>query len=151
MKRVVCIGNPYVPGDDLGSRVYQQLIERPRPATVEVIDGGLAGLNLLPCFDHCDRVVFVDALYALDDPNAICVMAAAEISFTGASYGHSAGLGYLLQAERALRGAGPAPEVYVIGASGQAPASLIPTLASLCLQVAENGRPARAKAPDVQS
>ena len=162
MKRVVCIGNPFIPGDDLGSRVYQQLAMEPLPDGLEIIDGGLAGLNLLRCFDHCRRLVFVDALHP-DGPDSIYVWqyfesgvhsgfhpmqntASATLfhadadSAPCAHYGHSAGLGYLLQAARAVRGAEPGPDIYLIGAHGDAPDSLIPTIAGLSLRVARDLR-----------
>jgi Ni,Fe-hydrogenase maturation factor len=47
MNRIVCIGNRYVHGDDLGPRVYDQLTARALLNDVQVIDGGVAGLNLL--------------------------------------------------------------------------------------------------------
>jgi len=101
MNRIICIGNRYVESDALGARVFDILSRRELPADVELFDGGLAGLNLLPLMDDCERVVFVDAIAGDDD--GVQILDADEVA--GASvYGHAGGLGYLLGAHRALGG-----------------------------------------------
>ena len=165
MNRVVCIGNPYIPDDDLGSRVYRYLDHHSIAAQttdVEVIDGGLAGLNLLRYFDDCSRLVFVDAVHTPETPCAISevcfrIWDTDRLEITRPAYGHSAGLSYLLQAARAVQAAGPDPEIYLVGARGRAPDSMIPSIAGLCLRVARDGYPLpaisseRAFRMDVQS
>ncbi len=141
-RRVICIGNRYLPGDDFGSRVYQRLAGGGLPGGVEVIDGGLAGLNLLRYFDDCARLVFVDAIHAPDDPKGLFIFAAeasAPLQAAPSSYGHAAGLEYLLHAARALPTQGDFPEVFVLGANGETSDVSIAQAAELCLQVALNG------------
>ena len=44
-------------------QVFDRLQEmQPLPAGIELIEGGLAGLNLLPLLERGGRVVFVDAV-----------------------------------------------------------------------------------------
>ena len=62
MNRIICLGNPFVESDSLGPRVFAELSARGLPPGVELIDGGLAGLNLLRFLDDCQRVVLADVV-----------------------------------------------------------------------------------------
>ena len=114
MIRILCIGNCYIEPDSLGARVYDLLSQTELPPDVEVIDGGLAGLNLLPLLDGCERIVFVDTILG-DDPTGLQILRADEVE-SAEVYGHASGLGYLLGAWRAL-GDGPDQAVFVVGAA----------------------------------
>jgi Ni,Fe-hydrogenase maturation factor len=77
-----------------------------------LVDGGLAGLNLLTLLDGCDRVIFVDTILGggLED---VQVLPAGEVE--PSVYGHAGGLGFLLGAYRVL-GADSAASICVVGA-----------------------------------
>lgn len=112
MKRIICIGNRLIERDSLGDRVYDILSRQELPPGVELVDGGLAGLNLLTLLDGCDHVIFVDTILGggLED---VQVLHADEVEIS--SYGHAGGLGFLLGAYRAL-GADPVASIRVVGA-----------------------------------
>jgi len=116
MNRIVCIGNKFLQGDDFGSRVYARLIESSLPNTIQVIDGGVAGLNLLSFFDGCERLVFVDSLSDDISPDEVLVLEDDELVTNETIYSHASGLGYVLQADRAIRKDDP-PRIFLVGAT----------------------------------
>jgi len=137
--RIICVGNRLKPGDDLGPRVHDLLRGRGVPAGVELIDGGLAGLNLLGLMEGADRVVFVDALSGFGEPGRPVVLdGLGEAAQMEPEYGHSGGLAYLL---RALPGVWPGdlPRVWVVGAEGNVDEPALAELADACLAVALTG------------
>lgn len=144
--RIICIGNRYVPGDDLGSKVYDRLKETGLPDGVEVIEGGLAGLDLLRFIEGAARIVFVDAVcgFSKDPSEVVCLDRDALMNCElSPHFGHSAGVPYLVQAIPAALGSdGPLPELFLLGAEKTAAAGnsssseMIDSLAGACLQLA---------------
>ncbi|MBN1825535.1 MAG: hydrogenase maturation protease [Candidatus Eisenbacteria bacterium] len=115
VNRVVCVGNRYHPEDSAGPRVYDLIARNGLPAGVEAVDGGLAGLDLFPRVEGADRVVFVDAAIGFDPGEGLVVTTGAEAARTGAeTFGHSAGIGYLIRCLPYLLDH-PAPEILVVG------------------------------------
>jgi hydrogenase maturation protease len=114
-KRIVCVGNRYRPEDDAGPRVYDRLAQEPVPAGVEVIDGGIAGLDLLRWLEGTEHVVFVDAVSGFAEPGGVVVLTPEEAAANaGNRYGHEAGLGFLLRAFPRVH-EGTLPRVTVVG------------------------------------
>lgn len=114
--RIICVGNPYFPGDDVGPRVYEYLRSIDLPAGVVVIDGGLRGIDLLAFLEGADRIVFVDSLHGFGKPGEVIILDRETVSSeTEAEYGHSGGLAYLLKMLPVLS-QHPPREVYVVGA-----------------------------------
>ena len=138
MKRIICIGNRYHPEDDAGALVYERLARMRLPADVEVIDGGLGGLDLLRFVEGAGRVVFVDA--AAGGPRgAMAVWTADEIERqTPDAYGHAAGLAYLLSAAR-IAADGLLPEMLILGLAPAPDGDAVRTAADLCLSLAAEG------------
>jgi hydrogenase maturation protease len=117
MNRIICIGQRYCAGDVAGPAVYDRLVAMAPPG-VEVIDGGLAGLGLLRFMEGARRVVFVDTLCGFGRPQQVMALDPAEVaSLAESSYGHSAGLPYLLRALPAVC-EGRAPEIAIVGIEG---------------------------------
>lgn len=143
MNWIICLGNPFVESDSLGPRVFAELSARELPPGVEIIDGGLAGLNLLCFLDGCQRVVLADAIIGAETPAIMEASAGAEFPSVPA-FGHSSGAGYLLRARFALGGP-DIPQIFVIGAESGQP-QVVREVAGLCLQVALHGRGAEAMA-----
>ncbi|MBI2299473.1 MAG: hydrogenase maturation protease [Armatimonadetes bacterium] len=134
MVRIIGVGNRFVAGDDLGPRVCDHLRERPLPAGVTVLDGGLAGLDLLYWMDGAERVVFVDAVAGARAEDAPVVLTGREAAgLAPARFGHEAGLPYLLRAAE-LDGAGRC--VYVVGLAASTGEQAVAAAASLALRVA---------------
>jgi hydrogenase maturation protease len=114
MRRIVCVGNRFVREDNLGPAVFERLQAAGHPADVDVVDGGLRGLDLLPCFENVDRVVVVDSLRGFGRPGEVVVLRTNEVAKAAErAYDHAAGLTYLINALPAL--VSPTPEVFFVG------------------------------------
>ena len=141
MNRIICIGNKFVNGDDFGPRVFAYLLTQNLPDGIEVIDGGLMGLNLLRFFDDCERLVFVDSINGDIPSDEILVLENASLDTGETSYTHASGLGYLLQADQAIRTENP-PQVFLIGAGAQASEKAVAAAAERSLQLVMEHLPA---------
>ncbi len=122
VRRIVCIGNRLVDEDAVGPAVFDCLRPRARPAPgerealgcVEVIDGGLRGLDLLPLFENAQRVVLVDTVRGFGGPGEIVILRGAELAGLPESpYDHGGGLTYLLKVLPQL--VAPLPEIVCVG------------------------------------
>jgi hydrogenase maturation protease len=117
VSRVICAGSRLDPRDDVGPRVYDLLSARPLPPGLELVDGGLSGLDLLPFVEGAERVVFVDAAFDGPPDLPFSVISGARVAaIADRRYGHAAGLPYLLRVLPHVC-EGLAPEVFVVGVS----------------------------------
>jgi len=140
MKRIICVGNRFKPNDAAGSMVHDRLKGMDLPDDVEVIDGGLAGLDLLRFMDGAERVVFVDAVIGFESEDGIVLLSAEEVADLGVEeYDHNAGLAYLLQMLPLVMVA-PIPETYLVGVEGDTKKEHIAKAADISLCIAINGR-----------
>ena len=138
MSSIICLGNRYIAGDDLGCRVFNCLSQTPRPPGIEVVDGGLCGLDLLSLMEGKTRVVFADALLASAAPGRIVVLDGGQVAAQASSYGHSAGLPFLLRMmPHAV--SPPWPQVALVGADGDADSLTVSAVANRCLEIACHG------------
>lgn len=134
--RIICVGNRYADSDDFGPRVYDALAVMPIPVDVDVLDGGIKGLDLLRHLEDAHRVVFVDALHGFNHQDGIIVLSAAEVADQCVSgFDHAAGLPYLLKLVPAVLDS-PPPAVTVIGYEGIASAQTVNAAAQLALRLA---------------
>lgn len=141
MKRIICVGNRYEPADAAGPRVFDRLRSRELPTGLEVIDGGLAGLDLLRFFEGADHVVLVDGVCGFAAPGDLVVLEAEEVAALAADrYDHAAGLPYLLRALPAVC-AGRPPRVQVVGIEAPATERAVDAAARLALRTV-SGLPA---------
>jgi len=115
-KRIICVGNRYFPGDDTGPKVYDFLLGVPLPPDVQLIDGGLMGLDLLRFVEDAERVVFVDSVSGFGRPGEIVILDGASLlkRAAAADYGHSGGIGYLFRVLPAVC-EGQIPDIVLIG------------------------------------
>ncbi len=136
---IICLGNRYVAGGDVGCRVFDRLSSGELPEEMELVDGGLCGLDLLRLVEGRQRVVFVDALAGLADAGTVVVLSREQVAAGG--YGHGAGLPYLLRLLPQVCAA-PLPEIALVGTGllgAAADESVIGDLAARCLEVALHG------------
>lgn len=135
---IICLGNRFVHGDDIGCRVYDCLTSKPDLQDVDIIDGGLCGLDLLRLMEGRQRVVFADAVTVAGGIDSIAVLNHEEVAAYAVSYGHSAGLPYLLHM---LPHACPPPwpEIALAGADGEADDATVLALAERCMTLARHG------------
>ncbi|GAB1391980.1 hypothetical protein MASR1M60_01430 [Rhodocyclaceae bacterium] len=139
---IICLGNRFMPGDDLGCRVFDHLANTPLPADVALIDGGLCGLDLLYLIEGKQRVVFADAVTGMAAHDEIVVLERAGVAAYAANYGHGAGLPYLLHLLPQVCRA-PLPEIALVGAESRLEASAaestVHALAERCVALAAAG------------
>lgn len=134
--RILCIGNRFVGEDDFGPRVYDELMNMALPTDVEIIDGGLAGLNLLRYLEDGRLVVFVDAVRGFAPAGEITVIDGNIIARQDTGrYGHEAGLPFLLRILPAVVD-NPPPRIRLVGCEGGASDGAVMDAARLSLQLA---------------
>lgn len=137
MIRIVCVGNPLAAEDAAGPAVYRMLRERVLPAGVELHDGGLRGLDLLPLFQGAERVVLVDAIAGMAEDGAVRVLEGDEVaSLCAGPYDHAAGIPYLLAALPHVLPP-PLPHVVLVGVEGAATPDAVDRAARRALALCE--------------
>ena len=140
MKRIICMGNRYSPEDSAGPKVYDRLLQSALPRDTEVIDGGLAGLDLLRFFDGAECVLFVDSVSGFGRPNDIVVLDAGDVSaYAGGTYDHSSGLAYLLRVLPQVCD-GAVPDIMLVGIEAGSDDETIDEAATLALSVFDEHR-----------
>ena len=68
---VLGVGNLLMGDEGVGIHAVRELMKRPLPPHVDVVDGGTAGLELLHFMEGYDRVLIIDAVEAGEEPGAI--------------------------------------------------------------------------------
>jgi hydrogenase maturation protease len=76
---VLGIGNPLLGDDGFGVEVVRRLQEQKWPAFVEFLDGGTAGLSLLPHLDERSHVLVADAMDFGGRPGEVIRLRSSEI------------------------------------------------------------------------
>ena len=138
--RIICIGNRLAPCDSAGPAVYDRLREADLPRGVELFDGGLGGLDLLPLVEGADRVIFVDAVDAPGRPGVDLLDVQEVAAQATGGFGHQAGLPFLLRALPLASDAAP-PAMEIVGVAGPLAPDTLDRAAALCLERAREGRP----------
>jgi hydrogenase maturation protease len=113
---VIGLGNILLQDDAVGLHAIETIKKRHRfEPQIDLLDGGTAGLDLLPVIEHYDRVLFVDAVDAGEPPGSIVIVEGDGIpSFLTSQVSvHHVGLSDLLFAAR-MAGCLPA-EICLIG------------------------------------
>lgn len=139
---IICIGNRFVSEDAAGLLVYDRLqAMQPLPAGIELVEGGLAGLNLLPLLEQGGRVVFVDAVAGFGRPGEIVLLDRQEILGTAGEFrfDHEAGLPYVLAVLPGVCEGELPEEIVLLGLEGECPPSTIEQAAGMSLAVAAHG------------
>ena len=139
--RIICVGNRYRPEDSAGPLVYDRLMSGRLPGNIDVIDGGLAGLNLLRFINGVDRVVFIDSVNGFRRPSGDVIILDVEDASRHADkiFGHGAGLSYLLRVLPEVHD-GNLPEIFVVGIEGTPDSDKILEAAKVSLKIATHGR-----------
>jgi hydrogenase maturation protease len=77
---LIGLGNILLRDEGIGIHAIRALEARyPAPPGLEIVDGGTAGLDLLPYIEGRDRVIFVDAVNFRKEPGYIGVLENQEI------------------------------------------------------------------------
>lgn len=141
MNQIICIGNRLVEEDAAGPAVYDRLRTLELPDDLEITEGGLAGLDLLPLLEKGGRVVFVDAISGFGSKGSIVVLDQETLlqQTSEPSYGHAAGLSYLLTVlPHVCEGKLP-EEITLIGLEGMCSSAVIDEAATMSITIATRG------------
>lgn len=135
--RIICVGNRHIPGDDLGPRVHALLAGSALPDGIDLVDGGLCGLDLLWTVEGVGRAVFVDAIAGFADPGEVVTLGREEVAeLAEGSWGHDSGLPYLFHLLPRVCD-GKMPEVMLVGAAEvSAGTSVVAAVAARALEEA---------------
>lgn len=68
---ILGIGNVLLKDEGIGVRVAEKMMHMDLPPNVEVIDGGVGGLNLLYCIEGRKKVIVVDTVKAGAPPGTL--------------------------------------------------------------------------------
>jgi len=134
-ERIICVGNRWTKLDAAGPRVYDRLVTLEHSPEIEVIDAGLAGIDLLAFMEGATRIVFVDALTEVTGVPGVHRLEAMNVArWSGEAYDHGAGLGYLL---RILPDVweGELPTIELVGIEGPPTRDMVDRAAHLCLRL----------------
>lgn len=137
ISRIVCVGNRLITEDAIGILVYHELRSRLCGDHLEIINGGLGGINLLPWFEGCRKVVLVDRVFGFGQPGAVMHLDLETICKNGQeAYSHSGGLIYLLKSLPFLM-IDPMPVVCMIGIEGAGGRETVRRAADLALEAVD--------------
>jgi len=139
---IICIGNRFVTGDEAGILVFDRLCNRSNlPEEITVIEGGLAGLNLLPLLETGGRIVFVDAVSGFSTPGEVVIMGQDQILQSGKQlhFDHGAGLPYLLTVLPKVYDGELPEEILLVGLEGECTDRMIEDAADISVSVAMHG------------
>ncbi|MFZ5773860.1 MAG: hydrogenase maturation protease [Thermodesulfobacteriota bacterium] len=139
VKMIVCLGNRLFDQDAAGPLVYDRLVADEAARDIELLEGGTAGLNLLPLLRGRKRIVFVDAVAGLGEPGEVAAWSAEQLRALPLEphYGHEAGLLYLLHALPATTPEAPTA-IFLVGLEGVPTAQAITQAARLALDLAHD-------------
>jgi len=133
--RIICVGNRTVESDRGGPLVFDRLQSAGLPEDVEVIDGGLGGLDLLAFVSGAARVVFVDSASGFGVAGEVVALDAQAVAQRAdRAFGHGAGLPYLLRVLPEL--CDDPPSVSVLGLEGEPTEAMVEEAARRALSLA---------------
>lgn len=134
---IICAGSRLTAEDGAGPMVYDYLAAQDLPPAVQLIDGGLAGLDLLRFIDQAARVILVDSIAGFNPDTEVMALTLDEVlaATSAPSFSHGDGLGYLLHALPELY-PDRTPEVHVVGIQGTPEPALIRQAAETSLHLA---------------
>lgn len=137
MTRIICIGNRLVADDDFGPRVYDALAAMDLPPGIEIVDGGLAGLDLLRHLDDGREALFIDNVAGYAAKGELTVIGGDELARQSTGiYGHDAGLPFLVQVLPQVVDR-PPRRIRLLGCEGRASPDTVASAARLGLQIAQ--------------
>lgn len=117
--RVACCGNPFRGDDAAGIEVFKRLKLKDLPKNVELIDGGTAGIGLLPLFSGCSSVILVDGVIMDKDPGHIQWFSSDEIMAQNSVKisNHEMGLEHVLRIWHDIKESNAGPNISILGIS----------------------------------
>jgi len=133
--RIICVGNSLVAADAAGIQVFNELCSRSYCHHVEIVNGGLGGMDLLPYFYNCDTVVLVDQMVGFAEPGTVARLDWEDVCADWQSACMPSGeLLYLLKSLPFL-GISPLPTICIIGIEGEGEGETIKRAADMALEI----------------
>src|SRR5262249_52363120 len=116
MLHIVCFGNLWQGDDGFGIHVFQRLgAKGGLPPQTRVFDAGTAGLSALSYFDHCNKVVIVDAIQTGGQIGSVPCLHSADLDPPDQEFSlHDLSVNHLLTVLPVVFEGGTMPEVVVI-------------------------------------
>ena len=121
MQHIICFGNLWRGDDGFGIHVFRRLNEGCLlPGYVRAIDGGVAGLQALPCFEGCRKAIVVDALTSAGKVGSVHRLELEDLRDPEAEFSlHNLGVNHLLKALPIYLGDAAVPNIVVIWSRGE--------------------------------
>lgn len=136
--RIICIGNRFVEEDCSGLEVYDRLLQKKIPENIELIEGGILGLNLLCFLENIFSVVFVDTVSGFTEPDQIILLNEKQIKsqLHSLHYGHDSGIPYLLTVLPEVCEGNLPQSFFMVGLEGPCSPATVDRAAALAISVA---------------
>ena len=83
---ILGVGNLLRGDEGVGVHAVRELMKRPLPPHVDIVDGGTAGLELLHLMEGYSRVVIIDAVEAAEEPGALLRFTPEDITATAGDF-----------------------------------------------------------------
>lgn len=112
---VMGIGNVLLSDEGLGVRFLDELVKKPLPKNVELIEGGTAGLELISLIQEVDFLIIVDAINAQAEPGSLFRFQPGDLQVFPEQYevsSHQIGIIEVLTMANVL---GQAPQTLIFG------------------------------------
>ncbi len=124
--------------DRAGLRVYDRLAAGEIPPHIDLIEGGISGLNLLGFLENAATVVLVDTVSGFTHDGGVVVLDQARITEAcpPLHYGHDAGVAYLLAVLPEVCETPLPRNIFLVGLEGQCSEETIDHAATLALSLA---------------
>lgn len=135
---IICLGNRLISEDFFGPAVFDNLQTQPVPCDIEIIDGGTAGLNLLPLLERSGTVVFVDSVSGFGALGEIVLLdqSAVKQGLKRTNFGHDFGLAYLLAMLPKVCSGEIPDKIFLVGFEGECAPQTVDKAAKLALETA---------------
>jgi hydrogenase maturation protease len=117
MLHIVCFGNLWQGDDGFGMHVFQRLeaMRSTLPQQVQICDAGTAGLSALSYFEHCRKVVLVDALQTGGQIGSVHRLHGADLDLPDPEFSlHGIGVNHLLTVLPVVFEGRAMPEIVVL-------------------------------------
>lgn len=114
---VLALGNPILGDEGVGPRALSRLAEEYRfPKSVDLVDGGTAGLSLVPTVSDATHVVVLDAVRTGQPPGTVVKLNGGKLPrrFFQSLSPHQVGFRDVVSASRLMPDSGPS-EIVLIG------------------------------------
>ena len=108
-------GNILLKDEGIGVRVIQKMEELKLPENVELVDGGVAGINLPYLIEGADRLIVIDCVDAESDPGDIFRFTPDDVDMPRRDVTMSFHDITLLEALELAKKDGKGPETVIIG------------------------------------